>query len=300
MEDLSKKVVFITGINGFTGIHLENFFLNKGWIVYGTTYAETENENHFVCDITNKSQIKSVFNKIQHLNFIIHTAAISFVAGDNQNDMYNVNVFGTLNLLDVIIESGLNPDKVLIASSAAVYGNIGETLSEDMCPKPVNHYGNSKLVMENMTKAYFPKLNIIITRPFNYTGVGQSDDFLVPKITSHFKSKSPSIELGNIDVFREFNDVDYLTNCYYNLLVSDYISEIVNVCSGKTNNIKEILLGLEKISKHKMNVEINPKFIRHNEIRTLRGSVEKLNGMICLPSDNNLMEVLKKMYFNNN
>lgn len=300
MGNPSKKIVFITGINGFTGIHLENLFLNKGWLVYGTTYAETENPNHFVCDITNKNQIKNVFSKIQNPIYIIHTAAISFVAGENQNDMYNVNVFGTLNLLDVIIESGLNPDKVLIASSAAVYGNIGETLSEDMCPKPVNHYGNSKLVMENMTKTYFSKLSIIITRPFNYTGVGQSDDFLVPKIVSHFKNKSPIIELGNIDVFREFNDVSYLTSCYYNLLISDYNSEIVNVCSGKTSNIKEILLGLEKISNHKINVMINPKFIRHNEIRTLKGSVEKLNGVICLPSDNNLIEVLKKMYFNNN
>lgn len=298
MEAPSKKSVLITGINGFTGVHLEKLFLNKGFTVYGTTRVKTNNNNHFVCDITRKEDIRKVFAQIDVPNFIIHTAAISFVAVDNQTDMYSVNVFGTLNLLDIIIENKIKPDKILVVSSAAVYGNVGGILSEDMHPNPVNHYGNSKLVMENMTKTYFSRLNIIIARPFNYTGLGQSNNFLVPKIVLHFKNKAANIQLGNIDVYREFNSIDYLTSCYFRLLHSNYKSETVNICSGKVINIKDILLTLEKISNHNIKVEINPDFVRENEIKSLRGSNVRLKKLIDLPVNNNLEVVLTNMYFN--
>lgn len=299
MEVASKQVVLITGINGFTGLYLEKFFLNKGFKVYGTTKTKTNNKNHFVCNITNKEDIKKVFNNIQTPNYIIHTAAISFVAGDDQANMYNVNVFGTLNLLDVVIENKINPTKILIVSSAAVYGNIAETLSEDMCPSPVNHYGNSKLVMENMTKAYFSCLNIIITRPFNYTGLGQSSNFLVPKIVSHFKSKAPVIELGNIDVYREFNDVDYVVSCYEKLLFSNVKSDIINVCSGHALNIRRIIDIMETYAGYKIKVKVNPKFVRKNEIEILKGFTNKLITVIGdFSSEYGIEYTLKKMYNN--
>lgn len=296
MEDLSKKTVFITGITGFTGVHLENFFLNKGCNVFGTTYQKSLKDNYFVVDITNKNQLKKVFESVRP-DYIIHTAAISFVAGDNQNQMYQVNVFGTLNLLDAIIECEIQPEKIVIASSAAVYGNIGEILSEEMCPQPVNHYGNSKLVMENMVKTYFSKLNIIITRPFNYTGVGQAENFLIPKIAFHFKNRKQIIELGNIDVYREFNDVDYLINCYYRLLISDYDSGIVNVCTGKTISIKEILSSFEEVSDYKIDVRVNRNYVRKNEIKTLKGSPDKMISIIGnIVSKYKFKDTIIKMY----
>ncbi len=65
-----------------------------------------------------------------------------------------------------------------MASSATIYGNQGlEVLDESLCPIPANHYGASKYAMECLVKNYFTKLNIIITRPFNYTGVGQAEHF---------------------------------------------------------------------------------------------------------------------------
>ncbi|WP_271783969.1 GDP-mannose 4,6-dehydratase [Aquimarina algiphila] len=297
MEGLSKKKIFITGISGFTGKHLEDFYKREGYSVFGTTYSKSENDNHFSCDITNKNQIIGVFNTLKP-DYIIHTAAISFVAGDNQNEMYGVNVFGTLNLLEALLECQINPQKILIASSAAVYGNIGDILSEDMCPQPVNHYGNSKLAMENMVKNYFSKLNIVITRPFNYTGIGQAEIFLIPKIISHYKNKSSEIELGNINVFREFNDIDYLTNCYYKLLLSDVKSEVINVCSAKTSSISEILSYMEEITDYKIKTKINPKFIRKNEIKSLKGSTQKLYSIIDdFSSRYSMKKTLEKMYF---
>ncbi|MGY3795222.1 NAD-dependent epimerase/dehydratase family protein [Aquimarina sp. 433] len=297
MEGLSNNRILITGITGFTGKHLEEFYKKNGYDVYGTTFSKSNDSNHFFCDITKKEEINAIITDVRP-DYIIHTAAISFVAGENQNEMYKVNVFGTLNLLESVLEAKIFPKKIIIASSAAVYGSIAPILSEDLCPKPVNHYGNSKLAMENMVQNYFHSLNIIITRPFNYTGVGQAENFLIPKIIRHFKNKAKIIELGNINVYREFNDVNYLIKCYHQLLLSKESSIIINVCSSKTYTIQEIINCLEEITNHKIEVKINEKYIRKNEIESLRGSTKMLNDFIVnnTSSDYSLKETLKKMY----
>src|SRR5690606_8223406 len=183
MEEHSSKKIFITGITGFTGKHLEEYYSKQGFTVYGTTFSEPTLPNHFSCDILDERLLFEILAIIKP-DYVIHLAAISFVAVKDQKNIYNVNIFGTLNLLNALVKLDYGPNKVLIASSAAVYGNIEGELREDLCPQPVNHYGNSKLVMENMVKEYYDRLNIIIVRPFNYTGTGQENHFLIPKIVS--------------------------------------------------------------------------------------------------------------------
>lgn len=175
------KKVLITGINSFTGKHLEKYLLKEGFEVVGTTSK--------TCDISKIEDIIKILNETKP-NFIIHLAAISFVGHKNIEDFYKVNIIGTTNLLDAILKTDLKIEKILLSSSATVYGNQGlEVLDESLCPIPANHYGASKYAMECLAKNYFDKLPIIITRPFNYTGVGQAEHFLIPKIIKHFKEK---------------------------------------------------------------------------------------------------------------
>ncbi len=296
MEELSKEKVFITGINGFTGAHLEQYLLDKGFDVYGTTVSTPNNPKHYCCNILDKKELGNILKSIKP-KYIVHLAAISFVASENKQQIYNVNIFGTLNLLEAIDNLDYSPNKILIASSGAVYGNIEGELDETMNPQPVNHYGNSKLVMENMIKTYFETQNIIITRPFNYTGIGQDSKFLIPKIVSHFQEKKKEIELGNINVYREFNSVNFVVKCYIDLLVSDVKSEIVNVCSGSAIDIKEILDIMEDIAGYSITVKINPEFVRKNEIQTLKGSNKKLTSFIGNNNNHNsIKNTLEKMY----
>ena len=174
--------VLITGIDGFTGKHLEAFLNAKGYNVFGTVIEESKNENYLKCDIRNKEEVDIVISKVKP-DYIFHLAAISFVGETDKSMIYDVNVLGTQNILDSVLLFEIEPKKIIIASSATVYGNQDEnTLDETMCPKPVNHYGYSKLAMEHLATTYFNKLDIIITRPFNYTGIGHSKNFVIPKI----------------------------------------------------------------------------------------------------------------------
>lgn len=295
MDKPSKPSLLITGIDGFTGFHLEKWFQNLGYLVFGTTFSKPNKENHFQCDITDKANFRNVLEEVRP-SHIIHLAAISFVAEANAGKIYNTNVLGALNLMDALEELSLYPHKILVASSAAVYGNLGNSLDEKMCPKPVNHYGNSKLAMEHMLANYFDRQKIILARPFNYTGPGQEPHFLVPKIVSHFKEQKPLIELGNIDTFREYNDVGYVADIYSKLLVSDFHSGPVNIASGKTYSIKQILNELEALTGHQIEVGVNPKFVRKNEIKELKGSTDKLRSILQdFPNPSNLALTLKKM-----
>ena len=283
--------LLITGIDGFTGRHLANY-LKDDFEIFGTSLKKSSN-NTFRCDITNKDEIQAVIKKLKP-EYIIHLAAISYAAEDDRLSYYKVNVLGSENLINSI-DYGVK--KIIIASSATVYGNQNkEILDESMCPEPNSHYGISKLALEKISKNYFETLPIILTRPFNYTGIGQSEKFLIPKIVSHYKQKKTTISLGNLDVIREFNDVKFVCECYKRLLLSDIKSEIVNIASGRGIKLLDIINMMNKISGYEINVKQDKKLIRKNDIKKLIGSNEKLFSLIGEVRQPGFVETLREMY----
>jgi len=292
---LASKKVLITAIDSFTGKYLSSYLLGSGYDVFGTSLFD-EGEKKYRCDITKKDDLIKVFENIKP-DYIIHLSGISFAAHGNNADFYKVNTIGTTNILDVLIELELNPSKIILASSATVYGNQGlEVLDESLCPMPANHYGASKYAMECMAKNYFNKLNIIITRPFNYTGAGQEEHFLIPKIVKHFKENKKEIELGNLDVSREFNDVSDICEIYKRLLESEKVCETVNICSNNAIKLLDVIEMMNEIARYKIDVKVNPAFVRKDEIKTLRGSAEKLQSLIGNIEYKDFKNTLKKMY----
>ncbi len=229
-------------MSGFTGVHLANELRLAGYDVFGTVVRGAESSDAlFACDLTVPTDVQWVVEAVGP-DYVVHLAALSFVIHADQEAFYRVNLFGTLNLLEAIRRAGVAPRKVLIASSANVYGNPGvEGIDETVCPQPVNHYAASKLAMEHMAATWFDRLPIVITRPFNYTGPGQDLKFLIPKIVSHFVRRESRIDLGNLDVEREFSDVRLVCRNYRLLLESAAAGEIFNVCSGRAYSLRYIL-----------------------------------------------------------
>jgi GDP-6-deoxy-D-talose 4-dehydrogenase len=291
------KKVLITGIDSFTGAHLSSYLKSFGYDIYGTSLFSI-GDKKYKCDITLKDDILTVLREIVP-DYIIHLSGISFAAHGNNEDFYKVNVIGTTNILDALIELDLSLKKVILASSATVYGNQGlEVLDESLCPKPANHYGASKYAMECLAAGYFDKLPIIITRPFNYTGIGQAEHFLIPKIVSHYKDKKETIELGNLNVSREFNDVEFVCEVYKRLLECEANAETVNISSNKGIELLNVIDMMNKIAGYKIKVKVNPEFVRKDEIKSLTGSPEKLFRMIGKIEQKNFEETLKDMFEN--
>ncbi len=275
-----ERRVLVTGLTGFTGRHLARELAAAGFEVFGIgAHADGHSECRQV-DLADRARLLEVVRDIAP-DYVVHLAAIAFVAHGNANAFYDVNVVGTRNLLEVLSASGLQLRAVLLASSANVYGNaVGGALSEDTPPNPANDYAVSKLAMEYMAKLWLPRLPIIIARPFNYTGVGQSVDFLLPKVVAHFKSRAPLIELGNLDVWRDFSDVRSVARAYRRLLECEPVGAVVNVCSGKLYSLRDVLGLAETLSGHKLEVAVNPAFVRANEVQRLCGDASRLRNII--------------------
>ena len=288
--------VLITGIDGFTGVYLEALLNKAGYDVYGLVYQKSVNNKHVVCNITKKKEILSALKSVCP-DYIVHLAGISFVAHKEITQLYDINFFGAINILDVILEIGLTPKKVILPSSSNVYGNPNvEILDETICPVPVSHYATSKLAMEFIAKTYFDRLNILITRPFNYTGIGQSGEFLIPKIIRHFKERKLEIELGNLDVVRDFSDVRFVADIYKRLMECDTASEIVNICTGIGVSLMEIIEKMNAIAGYEIRTIKNSDFIRQNEVKTLIGSNSKLFSLIGKQEVRPFEETLRWMF----
>ena len=208
-----QKRALVTGASGFTGRYLVEELVNAGYEVIGTTHAEekSQNNSYLHLDLCNQTAVRQLIRDVKP-DIEAHLGAVSFVNEGDATRIYETNFLGSFYLLDAL--NSLQPDTIraiLLASSANIYGNNSkETLSEFETPDPVNEYAVSKYAMEQMAKLWMNRLPLFLVRPFNYTGVGQNEKFLIPKIVNHFKQEKATIELGNIDVWREFNDVRHI------------------------------------------------------------------------------------------
>ncbi|OSM99356.1 GDP-mannose 4,6 dehydratase [Lonsdalea britannica] len=266
-----------------------------GFRVFGIGSMPSEEADYYQVDLLDLDALSNAIDQIAP-DVVVHLAAIAFVGHGDVNAFYNVNLLGTRNLLQALHSSGRQFDAILLASSANVYGNSTEgTLSENTQVNPANDYAVSKLAMEYMASLWVDKLPIIIARPFNYTGVGQADNFLLPKIVKHFKQRASTLELGNIDVWRDFTDVRALCRAYLGLLESKPVGETVNVCSGKVYSIRDVINLCEKITSHTLTISVNPAFVRANEVKTLCGDATKLRSIIGAWDTPALEETLRWM-----
>lgn len=276
-DSSSKPRALITGLRGFTGYYLARELRAAGYQVFGTAHgAEAQGEGIVGLDLCDKQCVQRLVAEVQP-DVVAHLAAISFVAHGDVEAIYRVNILGTRNLLEALAASQKKPHAVLLASSANIYGNTSvEVISETEPALPANDYAVSKLAVEHVARLWMDKLPIVVVRPFNYTGVGQSVNFLLPKIVSHFRRRAMHIELGNLDVARDFSDVRMVVQAYARLIQEIPAGETFNICSGKSYTLREVLALMAQIAGYEIDIRVNPAFVRANEVKNLMGDPRKL------------------------
>ncbi|MEW6759451.1 MAG: GDP-mannose 4,6-dehydratase [Pseudomonadota bacterium] len=287
----------ITGLRGFTGRYLAQELTNAGYRVIGTVMPgeETGPDIHPV-DLLDRDAVQRMVDEVQP-DVVAHLAGIAFVAHTNAELIYRVNVVGTRNLLEALANGQHRPTSVLLASSANIYGNASvPVIDENVTPAPANDYAVSKLAMEYMARLWMDKLPITIARPFNYTGIGQAENFLLPKIVSHFRRNEKRIELGNLAIARDFSDVRMVARAYRRLLAVAPGGEAFNVCSGSSHSLANLIDMMSEIAGYHIDVQVNPAFVRANDVLTLSGSNSKLTAVIGQLDPTPLSETLRWMY----
>jgi nucleoside-diphosphate-sugar epimerase len=276
---MSRKIL-ITGASGFVGRYILNYYKKTKCEAIGTT-SGADSENLIVCDIADYRQVSDVIFRTMP-DTIIHCAALSSVMLGEPSDYYITNVIGTENILRSLKSSVNKKVRFIFISTAGVYGNQPvDCLHENLCPMPVHHYGMSKFCAERVVMNFEDVVDYTIVRPFNIIGKGQHSEFIVPKLANAFMSRQEYVELGNIDVYRDYMDVESACEAITKLEMAKIsFGETVNLCTGRATSLRQLIEEFEKISGHSMEIRTNNKFVRNNEVWKLIGSADKLNKLL--------------------
>jgi len=290
--------IFITGICGFVGTYLSRQLIEEGHDVWGIDCASASPKVNLV-NLCDRDALLTLMQKVKP-DYVYHLASVSRVGGTGESSLlYRTNVDGTRNLLEVCacLE---NKPRFIFISSSQVYGNvpIEQLPVTELAPiSPVNHYGASKAAGEMLVKAFGCEENIeyVIFRPFNHTGPGQSEYFVVPKIVAAFKNNMDSIKLGNVNTARDFSDVRDVVRAYTSVTKNFPAGEIFNIASGKTGKIVDIITMLEELTGRKMIVECQDSLLRKSEIVKTYGAFDKIKNILGWKPEIHFSKTLEDM-----
>ncbi len=292
----------MTGIDGFVGSHAAELLLSAGGAekieLHGTiitdevrTIAHLRNSvTLHQADVSDSRRVEALFQELQP-DRVLHIAGQAFVPAALKNPMetFQANLFGGLSILEAArkqrVTTGKSP-AVLIVSSGEVYGNIDPQnlpLTEDTPLRPTNPYAASKASIDLIAQQYARHfgVNVIIVRPFNHAGPGQSPSFVISDFAKQFAEiasgkRNPIIHVGNISVSRDFTDVRDVVNAYWMLLDQAPENFIFNVASGRAVEIKHILELLKEISGCEVEIVQEQQRIRGYDVPVVVASYDRL------------------------
>lgn len=307
------QVILITGGFGFVGRHLiEKLKQNKHVQIFAISRSlldknieENKGINIIFGDLKNSSFVLKTVAEIKP-DFIIHLAAESSVAYSwkepNLSFQNNVNIY--LNLLEAVRKLGFK-SRILSIGSSEEYGVVDKNeipIKETIKSNPVSPYAVARMAQSELSKVYVKGfgLDIVSTRSFNHFGETQTDRFVIPSFINKvlgqkYNEYDKKIEVGDLNIVRDFLHVDDVVNAYIILLREGITGEFYNVCSGKGYSLREILVHIYEIAEINENYTISEKLIRPNDNPIIIGSYEKLNKLSRWEPNKNLKDELRLM-----
>ncbi|OGH37520.1 MAG: hypothetical protein A3B44_02915 [Candidatus Levybacteria bacterium RIFCSPLOWO2_01_FULL_38_21] len=280
------KNILITGISGFAGSFLAEYLVlqNKGKI--SGTYLEEQSLKNvekiktkidlFKLNLIDEKKVLDIVRETKP-DFIFHLAALTSpkASFDNPFETIKNNVRAQLNLLEAVRKLKYLNTRILIVSSAEVYGIVEKKdlpIDEDTKLMPASPYAVSKITQDFLGLQYFlsHSLKIIRVRPFNHIGPRQSSHFVVAsfakKIAEIEKKKTEPILLtGNLESKRDFTDVRDMMQAYVLAIEKGKKGDVYNIGSGKSYTIFGILNKILSLSKTKIKVKLDKSLLRPSD-----------------------------------
>ena len=298
--------VLVTGIDGFVGSHAAELLLRESngagstekIELHGTIITEeVRNIAHLrdsitlhQVDVSDPRRVESLFQEVLP-DRVLHIAGQAFVPAALKNPMetFQANLFGGLSILEAArkqrVATGKSP-AVLIVSSGEVYGSVDPQslpITEKASIQPNNPYASSKASVDLIAQQYAKHfdVNVIIVRPFNHAGPGQSPSFVVSDFARQFAEiasgrQKPVIHVGNISVRRDFTDVRDVVKAYWLLMERESDEIIFNVASGRAVEIKQLLELLKDVSGLEVEIVQEQQRIRGYDVPVVVASYDRL------------------------
>lgn len=261
-----KALIF--GISGFVGPYLAREFLDNGYTVFGSdvVYSKVlpKDVSFRKTDLLNAEDTYELISDISP-DMIVNLAAISSVGAswNIPQKTIEINVIGTLNILEAARKQEKKP-RVLFVGSSEEYMATNMPMDEETPLDANNPYGISKVTQERFAELYRQRygMKVYCVRPFNHTGVGQSDSFVLPSFCKQAaeieKSGKPGvIKVGNLSAKRDFSHVKDVVRAYRMIIESDDCTVTYNVGSGIAHKLEDLLIYLLHFSKQEIQVEID-------------------------------------------
>ena len=201
-------------------------------------------------------------------------------------ETFAVNAVGTVNVLDAARRL-VTPPRVLVVSSAEVYGRVGEAdlpLREDRPLRPVSPYAASKVAAEVAAGQAFAAfgLGVVVARPFNHIGPGQAPAFVVSALAKRIvearRAGRSTIDMGNPAPRRDLTDVRDVARAYRLLIERGEAGEAYNVCSGRDVRIGDLAARLIELSGGGLELRAGAVELRTVEVPVLRGDPARIRA----------------------
>ena len=299
--------VLIFGAGGFVGSYLSREFLEHGYAVVGSdkaTRGQLPPEVTFhPADLLNAAEVESLVNAVGP-DIVINLAAISSVGaswGIPQTTI-EVNVVGALNILEAARKAEKKP-RILFVGSSEEYVITERAIDEETALNASNPYGISKVTQENFAALYRDRygLRVYCVRPFNHTGVGQRDSFVLPSFCKQVadieKSGQPgTIQVGNLNIERDFSHVKDIVRAYRMIVEQDDCRAIYNVGSGTAYNLTELLQYVTKLSHQPIAIEVDPARFRPSDQPRICCDHSRITEELDWTPQYSVYDALKEMY----
>lgn len=299
--------VLIFGIGGFVGSYLSNEFLNNGYSVVGSDRQKgnmlSDSVSFYEADLMDGKAVEELI-KLQQPDIIVNLAAVSSV-GQSWNmpqTTISVNVIGALNIMEAARKCEKKP-KVMFIGSSEEYIISSNPLDENTALDATNPYGISKVTQEQFAKMYRKQygLQIYCVRPFNHTGLGQRDTFVLPSFCKQVaeieKSGNPgTIKVGNLTVQRDFSHVKDIVRAYRMIVESDNCETVYNVGSGEAYRLDQILKYITELSSQKIKIEIDSERFRPSDQPIICCNHDLITEKLGWEPEFTVFDALKEMF----